>query len=251
MFALSATNCWANCTAPMISSYPVLCTAWRRTFAHRSRYSAIGAAHLHSMGLAIAASCDEDSLVWAGGSVGAFVFACSRQASPREVQSPRTDRRKITLATGVLRVFAGDDEMVQEAPTAPLPSVEYGFDRSVDWSAGANFGEMSGNATAAKCGQFSVRVLLTVLVAGATAPGETRQALLRLGIGFRRLRPPRLLRAHDRELGLHSFLLFLGQDRAFPGWRHVMDRRKGRSDLRTLRRVLRHATCRDRQLRHT
>jgi hypothetical protein len=81
-------------------------------------------AHLHSMGLAIAASCDEDSLVWAGGSVGAFVFACSRQASPREVQSPRADRRKITLATGVLRMFANDDEMVQEAPTASLPLVE-------------------------------------------------------------------------------------------------------------------------------
>ena len=80
--------------------------------------------HLHSMGLAIAASCDEDNLVWAGGSVGAFVFACSREASPREVQSPRADRRKITLATGVLRMFADDDEMVQEAPTAPLPSVE-------------------------------------------------------------------------------------------------------------------------------
>ena len=87
-------------------------------------------AHLHSMGLAIAASCDEDSLVWAGGSVGAFVFACSRQASPREVQSPRTDRRKITLATGVLRVFAGDDEMAQEATTAPLSQVDMAFGRA-------------------------------------------------------------------------------------------------------------------------
>jgi hypothetical protein len=37
--------------------------------------------HLHSMGLAIAASCDEDSLVWAGGSVGAFIFTCSREAA--------------------------------------------------------------------------------------------------------------------------------------------------------------------------
>src|SRR6266403_699668 len=50
--------------------------------------------HLHSIGLAIAASCDKDSLVWAGGSVGAFVFKCSREASPREVQSARVDRRK-------------------------------------------------------------------------------------------------------------------------------------------------------------
>jgi hypothetical protein len=75
--------------------------------------------HLHSMGLAIAASCDKDSLVRAGGSVGAFIFACSRDVAPQAVLSPRADRRKITLATGVLPVFADDDEMVQETPTAP------------------------------------------------------------------------------------------------------------------------------------
>jgi hypothetical protein len=86
--------------------------------------------HLHSMGLAIAARCEEDSLVWAGGSVGAFVFACSRQASQREVQSPRADRRKITLATGVLRVFADDDEMALEAPTGLLPSVDMALARA-------------------------------------------------------------------------------------------------------------------------
>jgi hypothetical protein len=79
--------------------------------------------HLHSIGLAIAASCDKDSLVRAGGSVGAFVFACSREAPQREVQSARADRRKITLATGVLRIFA-DDDMALEPPTDPLPSVE-------------------------------------------------------------------------------------------------------------------------------
>jgi hypothetical protein len=74
--------------------------------------------HLHSMGLAIAASCDEDSLVWAGGGVGAFIFTCSREAAPQKVLSLRADRRKITLATGVLRVFADDDEMTSEAPQA-------------------------------------------------------------------------------------------------------------------------------------
>ena len=80
--------------------------------------------HLHSIGLAIAASCDKDGLVWAGGSVGAFVFACSREASPREVQSARADRRKITLATGVLRIFADDDDVALETPTDPLTGVE-------------------------------------------------------------------------------------------------------------------------------
>jgi hypothetical protein len=78
--------------------------------------------HLHSAGLAIAASCDEDNLVWAGGSVGAFIFACSREAAPREVLSPRADRQGITLATGVLRVFSRDDEMAEEASADHLPS---------------------------------------------------------------------------------------------------------------------------------
>jgi hypothetical protein len=35
IFALSATNCWANCTARMICLCPVLCTPWRRRFEHR------------------------------------------------------------------------------------------------------------------------------------------------------------------------------------------------------------------------
>jgi hypothetical protein len=72
--------------------------------------------HLHSMGLGIAASCDEDNLVRAGGSVGAFLFASSREVPQQAVSSPRSNRRKITLATGVLRMFSNDDEM---APTDP------------------------------------------------------------------------------------------------------------------------------------
>jgi hypothetical protein len=83
--------------------------------------------HPHSMVLGIAASCDEDSLVWAGGSVGAFIFACSREAAPQKMLSPRADRRKITLATGILRMFANDDEMTSEAPQArsvPVPARE-------------------------------------------------------------------------------------------------------------------------------
>jgi hypothetical protein len=73
--------------------------------------------HLHSMGLAIAASCDEDTLVQAGGSVGAFLFTSSRQVSSKAVLSSRVNRRNITLATGVLRVFA-DDELPVDANQA-------------------------------------------------------------------------------------------------------------------------------------
>jgi hypothetical protein len=69
--------------------------------------------HLHSMGLGIAASCDKDSLVRAGGSVGAFLFASSREVLPHIALSPRGNRRKITLSAGVPRT--ADDELVLEA----------------------------------------------------------------------------------------------------------------------------------------
>jgi hypothetical protein len=77
--------------------------------------------HLHSMGLAIAASCDEDDLVHAGGSVGAFLFTTSREVSPKAVRSSRVDRRQITLATGVLRMFADNDELPVDATQAERP----------------------------------------------------------------------------------------------------------------------------------
>jgi hypothetical protein len=71
--------------------------------------------HLHSMGLGIAASCDKDNLVWAGGSVGAFLFASSRELPSHMASSPRGNRRKITLAASALRMFTVDDELVLEA----------------------------------------------------------------------------------------------------------------------------------------
>jgi hypothetical protein len=72
--------------------------------------------HLHSMGLAIAATCDEDDLVWAGQGVGEFLFASSREISRAVVSG--TKRRRITLASGVLRMFTVDDEPVAEAASA-------------------------------------------------------------------------------------------------------------------------------------
>jgi hypothetical protein len=81
--------------------------------------------HLYTMGLAIAASCDEYNLVKAGGSVGAFLFSSSRAESgqlapPRRVSS----RRNITLATTVIRAFALDNELPRKAThkLRPLPS---------------------------------------------------------------------------------------------------------------------------------
>src|SRR6266849_5556316 len=68
--------------------------------------------HLHTRGLAIAASCDQDDLVRSGGRVGAFLFARSREApSPAPIASAFITRRTVTLATGPLRrIRPIDDE---------------------------------------------------------------------------------------------------------------------------------------------
>jgi hypothetical protein len=72
--------------------------------------------HLHSMGLAIAASCDEDDLVRLGGRVGSTLYSRAQEAQePPPVVSHNANRRKITLATGPLRNMAPiDDELDDE-----------------------------------------------------------------------------------------------------------------------------------------
>ena len=61
-------------------------------------------AHLASIGLAIAATCDQEDLAKWGGNAGSVLFERSREApqsSPSNAHA--TGRRKITLATGPLR----------------------------------------------------------------------------------------------------------------------------------------------------
>jgi hypothetical protein len=73
--------------------------------------------HLHTLGLAIAASCHEDDLVRLGGRLGAALFARSREApQPQPVESHFTNRRKVTLATGQRRTMPPiDNEPDDEA----------------------------------------------------------------------------------------------------------------------------------------
>ena len=70
-------------------------------------------AHLASIALAIAATCEEDDLTRPGGNAGSLLFAKSRepQSAPR-VAPHLVGRRKITLASGTLRnmVPANDEE---------------------------------------------------------------------------------------------------------------------------------------------
>jgi hypothetical protein len=56
--------------------------------------------HLHRIGLAIAATCDENVLVqtW-GTALGQTLFAQSREAPPAPARAPGQHRAKITLAT--------------------------------------------------------------------------------------------------------------------------------------------------------
>jgi hypothetical protein len=60
-------------------------------------------AHLASIGLAIAATCEEDDLTSLGGNIGADLFARSREAPQLPSADTRTNgRSKITLSTGPL-----------------------------------------------------------------------------------------------------------------------------------------------------
>jgi len=61
-------------------------------------------AHLASIGLAVAATCEKDDLTWFGGNAGVVLFERSREA-PQSLSADAhaTGRRKITLATEPLR----------------------------------------------------------------------------------------------------------------------------------------------------
>jgi hypothetical protein len=71
--------------------------------------------HLQELGVAIAASCSEDDLVRWGARLGEALFAKSRGApQPLPVPSQSPYRRKITLATGVLRKMPSIDDDLEE-----------------------------------------------------------------------------------------------------------------------------------------
>ncbi len=80
--------------------------------------------HLHSLALAIAASCTERDLIQLGGRVGTTLYALSREPTARSAPSSSYGNRKpITLSTKPLSTFAPiedeiDDEDLVEAVTA-------------------------------------------------------------------------------------------------------------------------------------
>ena len=64
-------------------------------------------AHLQSIGLAIAAACEEADLVWLG-AAGAFLFSRSREAPLKSIATYNAARRMVTLATGPLQTFQSE-----------------------------------------------------------------------------------------------------------------------------------------------
>ena len=78
--------------------------------------------HLHSLALAIAASCTERDLIQLGGRVGSTLYELARGPASRAAPSSSHGNRKpITLSTKPLATFAPIDEIdddVAEAVTA-------------------------------------------------------------------------------------------------------------------------------------
>ena len=68
-------------------------------------------AHLASIGLAIAATCEEDDLISFGGNAGAMLFERSREVpKSSSIGAHLTGRRKITLATMAPRELSPIEE---------------------------------------------------------------------------------------------------------------------------------------------
>jgi len=77
--------------------------------------------HLHSLAVAIAASCNERDLIESGGRVGSTLYALSRGGSSKASPSSTGGRKPITLSTKPLSVLAPiDDELDDEISEAVL-----------------------------------------------------------------------------------------------------------------------------------
>jgi hypothetical protein len=78
----------------LIATVPPTARALLAVFCYRR-------AHLASIGLAIAATCEEDDLTSLGGNAGAMLFERSRKApQSRPADASSSSRRKITVSVG-------------------------------------------------------------------------------------------------------------------------------------------------------
>jgi hypothetical protein len=70
--------------------------------------------HLHELGIAIAASCDERTLTIVGGRAGATLHGLSRQAPMARPATAAQQRRAITLSTAPLSSLPAFEEIDDE-----------------------------------------------------------------------------------------------------------------------------------------
>jgi hypothetical protein len=66
-------------------------------------------AHLQSIGLVIATSCEQHHLEAFGGNAGKAMVEKARKAPDEAPRSHYLERRKVTLSTGILRKFVQDE----------------------------------------------------------------------------------------------------------------------------------------------
>jgi hypothetical protein len=87
----------------LIENVPVQTRAMLALYCH-------GRAHLQSIALAVAATCDEKHLEAAGGQAGIALFKKSRAAPPVARTSYHAERKKVTLSNGhILKVVIDQD----------------------------------------------------------------------------------------------------------------------------------------------
>jgi hypothetical protein len=67
-------------------------------------------AHLASIGLAIAASCEENDLAWAGGNLGSDLYVKARTADTAP-ETGHSQRRKVSLSSGTIRSLLPLDDV--------------------------------------------------------------------------------------------------------------------------------------------
>jgi len=79
--------------------------------------------HLHSLALALAASCSERDLIQLGGRVGSALYALSREPAGHSSPSSAYGHRKpITLSTKPLSTFAPIEDEMDEDVAEPVPA---------------------------------------------------------------------------------------------------------------------------------
>jgi hypothetical protein len=89
----------------LIATVPPTARALLAVFCYRR-------AHLAQIGLAIAATCEEDDLTSLGGNAGAMLFERSRKApQSRLTDAGTSNRRKITLSVGPIRTPVPDSNI--------------------------------------------------------------------------------------------------------------------------------------------